>query len=496
MTVKALPLITALALFPALAVAQKGLKKELESPYLRWEREDAAYILTDEERKALHKLGTDEEREQFVEQFWRRRDPTPDTIENEYKEEHYRRLAYANERFASGIPGWKTDRGRMYIRFGPPDEIEAHPSGGTYRRPQSEGGGQTSTYPFEQWRYRHLDNVGDDIVLEFVDQSLTGEYRLAGDPCAKDALAHVPGADRFRSSGNTTCEAMINGHSAGRNEFDRLDLAAKIEKAPEVKFKDLEAMVSSRVSFNTLPFAVRVDYLRVTDFSVMANVTVQFENRDLQFALRDGFEMSAVNIFGRIYTLTRRTASTFEAPVETLATPSMMQQIASGKSMFQQSVPLAPGKYRLSMVARDLISGSLGQYDVSLEVPGFEEGQPAAGSLILADLIEPLPTRNIGGQMFAIGDTRVRPRVGSVFGANERMGVYLQFYNFKPSTVSYEIRNTETKQRVMIVSEALTDPTIRKLLPLAAFAPGTYSITVTGQDGAKTVQQSAPFSVR
>ena len=110
---------------------EEKLRKELETPYRKWLNEDVAYIITDEERSAFKRLQTDEEREQFIEQFWLRRDPTPDTFENEFREEHYRRIAYANEHYASGIPGWETDRGRIYITFGPPDEIESHPSGGT-----------------------------------------------------------------------------------------------------------------------------------------------------------------------------------------------------------------------------------------------------------------------------------------------------------------------------------------------------------------------------
>ena len=126
---------------------EEALKKELLTPYKKWMDEDVVYIISDEERKAFKQLNTDEEREQFVEQFWLRRDPTPDTEENEFKEEHYRRIAYANEHFASGIPGWRTDRGRIYIQYGPPDEIEAHSSGGSYERPMSEGGGETETFP-------------------------------------------------------------------------------------------------------------------------------------------------------------------------------------------------------------------------------------------------------------------------------------------------------------------------------------------------------------
>src|SRR5271154_5608935 len=173
---------------------EAALKKELETPWRKWMSEDVAYIITDEERKAFKQMSTDEEREQFVEQFWLRRDPTPDTVENEYKEEHYRRIAYANEHYASGIPGWKADRGRIYITFGPPDEIDSHPSGGSYERPIEEGGGSTSTYPFETWRYRYIDGIGNNVEIEFVDTTMSGEYHMTMDPSEKDALLYVPGA--------------------------------------------------------------------------------------------------------------------------------------------------------------------------------------------------------------------------------------------------------------------------------------------------------------
>src|SRR6266705_5345196 len=172
----------------------KKLQKELDTPYKKWLQEEVPYIISDEERAAFLQLQTNEEREQFIEAFWQRRDPTPDTVENEFKEEHYRRIAYANERFASGIPGWKADRGRIYITFGPPDENESHPSGGSYERPIEEGGGTTSTFPFEKWRYRYIEGIGSDVNIEFVDPTMTGEYRMTMDPSEKDALLYVPNA--------------------------------------------------------------------------------------------------------------------------------------------------------------------------------------------------------------------------------------------------------------------------------------------------------------
>ncbi|HSB13540.1 MAG TPA: GWxTD domain-containing protein, partial [Bryobacteraceae bacterium] len=263
------------------------LRKELEGPYRKWLNEDVTYIITDEERAAFKRLSTDDEREQFIEQFWLRRDPTPDSSENEYKEEHYRRIAYSNERFASGIPGWKTDRGRMYIMYGPADEVESHPSGGSYERPFEEGGGTTSTYPFEIWRYRYIDDVGTDVLIEFVDPTMTGEYRMTMDPSEKDALLYVPNAgltmmeqmglsskaDRFNRTDGTHLGTGDSPLPSRMNQFERLERFAKLQKPPSIKFKDLEAAVSSKITYNLLPMKVRADYVRVTNSSILTNVT-------------------------------------------------------------------------------------------------------------------------------------------------------------------------------------------------------------------------------
>src|SRR5690242_3851057 len=221
---------------------EEKLRKELETPYRKWLNEDVGYIITDEERAAFKRLQNDEEREQFIENVWLRRDPTPDTVENEFKEEHYRRIAYANEHFASGSPGWKADRGRIYITFGPPDERDEHPSGGTYERPPEEGGGETTTYPFEDWRYRYIEGIGNDVLVEFVDPTMTGEYHMTMDPSEKDALARVPGAglslleqmgladksQRFNNTDGTLLPAPIGGQTARMNQFDRLDQFTKL----------------------------------------------------------------------------------------------------------------------------------------------------------------------------------------------------------------------------------------------------------------------------
>ena len=296
------------------------LRKELETPFRKWLNEDVFYIITDEEKATFKRFATDDERESFIESFWLRRDPTPDTQENEYKEEHYRRIAYSNERFASGIPGWKADRGRIYITFGPPDEIEDHPSGGTYQRPIEEGGGTTSTFPFQKWRYRYIDGIGNDVMIEFVDTTMTGEFRMTMDPSEKDALLYVPNAgltmyeqmgmssknDRFSRTDGTHLGVGTQALPQRMNQFERLQQYALLQKPPPVKFKDLEASVNSKVMFNVLPILVRTDFVRLTNSTVMTYITIQMNKADLQFKNTDNISKAMVNIYARITSMTRR----------------------------------------------------------------------------------------------------------------------------------------------------------------------------------------------
>ncbi len=503
------------------------LRKELETPFRKWLTEDVAYIITDEERAAFKRLSTDDERESFIEGFWLRRDPTPDSSENEFKEEHYRRIAYANERYASGIPGWKSDRGRIYITYGPADEIESHPSGGTYERPPEEGGGTTSTYPFEKWRYRWIEGIGSDINIEFVDPTMTGEYRMTMDPSEKDALLMVPNAgltlmeqmgmsskaDRFSRTDGTRLGQAFGGTPSRMNQFERLEQFAKLQKPPVIKFKDLEAAVSSKITFNILPIKVRVDYIRVTNASVLANVTLQMENRDLQFQSKDGVKRAVVNIYGRITTMTRRVVNVFEDVVTVDSPTEMLQVVSKRTAIYQKTVPLPPGTYRLNVVAKDVVGGNMNNYELALNVPHFDDEKLAASTLILADMIEKVPTRSIGSGQFVIGSSKVRPRVNESFRRDEKMGLYLELYNFGPDEktqkpngqIDYEVVQNGTNEKVLEFSEDIaavsgasaSHVTIEKLLPLQNMRPGQYTLKlkVTDRNRNQTLTPSATFTI-
>jgi GWxTD domain-containing protein len=512
--------------------AEGKLKKELASPYDKWLTEDVAYIITAEERAAFKRLATDEEREQFIEQFWLRRDPTPDTEENEFKEEHYRRIAYANDKFASGFPGWQTDRGRIYIMYGPPDSMTSQTAGGMYVRPPEEGGGTTKTYPFEQWRYRYIEGVGSDIEIEFVDTTMTNEFHMTMDPSEKDALLYVPGAGLtesemmgltsksqarfFTRTDGTHLGAAIGGYTpANKDEFSRLTQWAKLQKPPEIKYKDLEELVTSHIRYDLLPIKVRSDFVKITDRTVVTNITMQLQTKDLQFQLKSNVQTAVVHIYGRISTLSRRIVNVFEDTV-TLQSPASQLPaflLLRQSSLYQKSIPLTPGVYRLNLAVKDVVGGNVNNYEMALTVPHYDEEKLASSSLILADALEKVSSREIGSGQFVIGSFKVRPRMDETFRYDEKMGIYFQLYNFSSNdkahrpnaTIEYVVTRNGTNETMLNFSEELGNlagasaeqVTIAKLLPLQKLEPGQYTLKVKIKDKNRNEElaQTANFRV-
>jgi GWxTD domain-containing protein len=493
------------------AKSDKDLYKELASPYKKWLDEDVSYIISGEERSLFLKLQTNEEREQFIESFWQRRNPDPDSPENAFREEHYRRIAYANERYSSGVQGWRTDRGRMYIAWGPPTSVESHTAGEQYQRPMAEGGGFTKTYAWEKWNYNFVEGLGSNVDLEFVDQSSTGEFRLTIDPSAKDAFLNTPlgltlaeedgtasKADRFMS-GLGAIAAPAPGFGPGQprylNQFERLELYAKAFTPPPVKYKDLEALVSARLVRDTLKFNYASDFLRITNDTAMVPITVMVPNREMTYQSRDGVHRATINLFARVSTLTGRVVQTFETEIRSDIPDSLLEQSMKGSSITQKSLPLKTGLYRLDIVLKDIGSGDVGVVNARLAVPPFEEELLTGSSIILADDMQPVATREIGLGQFVIGSTRVRPKLDKTFRADQGMGIYLQAYGLKvdetthknDAVVEVEIRQGEkslfqAKQTSAEMDQNGEQITLEKILPAGSLTPGKYTLQVRVTD--------------
>jgi GWxTD domain-containing protein len=516
------------------ATRRKITKDELHGSYKTWLDQDVRWIITDEEVKAFKNLANDEERDQFIEQFWLRRNPNPESPENEFRDEHYARIAYANEHFAAGKPGWMTDRGHIYISFGKPDSIDSHPSGGSYERPMEEGGGETSTFPFEVWHYRYLPSVGDNIDIEFVDTCMCGDYHATMDRSEKDALKNVPGAgeteyeqegrstkaDRFKGGG---LEQLGDGPMATSNQskqFDRLDQFAKIFAPPPVKFADLDTFLSSAKVLNGPPFLfdVRTDYVKLTNDTVMVPLTLQIRNGDITYITKDELSVGTVNILGRVSNITDHIVQTFEETVTVNTAADLLAQTKNNVSIYWKALPLPPGKYKVEIAIKDVNNPDhVGIWRRSVDVPKYEDDVLSASSLILADTMERVPSKNIGLGNFVIGNTKLTPRVPPTtttpvtFHRAQNLNFWMQVYNLgigdnkrNDATIEYQVVDLANGKEILVSQEtaAKLNPnadqlTLEKSMPLASLQPGKYKVTIKVNDGVSKQQiaSSVPFFV-
>ena len=514
--------------------AQKAVRQELKGAYKTWLNQDVLWIITDEEAKSFKNLSNDEERDAFIEQFWLRRNPNPDSPENEFREEHYRRIAYANEHFAAGKPGWKTDRGHIYISFGKPDSIDSHPSGGSYNRPMDEGGGETSTFPFETWHYRYLEGVGENIDLEFVDSCQCGDYHYTIDRSEKDALLHVPGAgqteyeqmgmakkaDRFKGGMENLGTGPMSSSQQSK-EFDRIEQAAKLFAPPPIKFTDLDNFISEHklLTGPPFPFDVRTDFIKVTDSTVLVPITVQLKNRDITFVTKDGVSKGVVNILIKVTTLTHKTVQSQEDTVSVEQPAELLEKSLNHQSVYWKALPLLPGLYRLDIAIKEVNNPDhVGLYGRSLNVPTYNDEKLATSSLILADEMNIVSSREIGAGSCVIGNTHICPRVSAnpatpvTFKRAQELNFWMQVYNLgiddatksNQATVTYQI--TQTATGAVIFEKELESKdlgahsdqlTVEKSLPMAGLEPGKYKVTIKINDtiSKQEIAQSAPFVV-
>ena len=500
----------------------RNVKPELKNVYKKWLDNDVQYIITNEEKKAFKALATDEERENFIENFWRRRDPNPDTEENEYREEYYERIAYTNEHFTSGIPGWKTDRGRVYIAHGKPDSVESHPSGGAYDRPSYEGGGSTTTYPFEVWFYRHLDGIGDGLEIEFVDPTGTGEYRLARDASEKDALKYVPGA------GLTTAESLGLGDKADRvsgignnnryqreqdSPFRKLEIQTGLMRPPSVKFGDLQTLAGgdsfSILDKDPVDFDLRVDFFRQSDDRVITAFTIQTSNKELQFEEVGGLKQASMNIFGRITAVSGKRSGIFEDSVTSTATTEELNEARDRKSVYQKAIALTPGTYKVDVVVRDVGTGNRGIRNLGFVVPKYDEKKLSTSSLIMASKLRVTNERDIG-QQFVIGNAKVIPNLTGIYKQGQEVGLYMQVYNagidqttLRPAVdVDYVLtRDGKELLRQKEDWSGLSDSgqrlTLARLLPTAGLTLGDYELKVLVKDrvGGQVIENKGKFTI-
>jgi len=478
----------------------RKVKREPDDAFKKW-LDEVGPILSAGQIKAFEKLTTNEEREKFIEIVWHSLDPDPDTDENEYREAYYERLAFVNEHFSSGIPGYKTDRGRIYLKFGKPDEVDSHPAGGAYQRDPAEGGGSTSTYPFERWFYRNLPGrAGADV--EFVDPTGTGEYRLARNPFEKDALLMVPGAAPT-TSGISQADLVAAANGVGNpfsfrdadSPFSAMDLQRILNSPPPTPKNDpfgVGSIDTPKIEDNPLNFQAAFGFFRLDDNRVVTTITVQTENTELSFHNSGGVQVASANIVGRIVNVAGRRVNFFEDVVTTTATPQELIDAKSRKSAYQKTIVLSPGVYKADLIVRDTQTGATGIRHLGFTVPKFG-GELAVSSLILCSVLE--KSDESASRQFAIGDQKVIPNISARFRRGAPVGLYLQIYNagtdqttLRPSVdVEYALlkdgqefeKQTEDWRQTKMTGERLN---LSRLIDSRALTPGAYAIEVRIKD--------------
>jgi len=360
---------------------------------------------------------------------------------------------------------------------------------------------------------------------------MCGDYHMTMDRSEKDALLNVPNAgltwyeqmgmaskaDRFNGGLERLGQGPFN-RDMNSKQFDRLELYAKLSKPPTVKFKDLEEVVSHKISVNLMPFDVRADFVKVTSETVLVPVTIQVKNKDVTFVSKDGIQRGTVNIFGRITTLTGRIAQTFEDTVQVDVPAELLPKTVENSSVYWKALPLRPGRYRVDLVLKDVNGDRVGTWSRGIMVPDFGDEKLSSSSLIIADQMERVPSKNVGAGNFVIGTTRVRPRVEASdgkpasFKRNQKVNMWMQVYNLgvdqqtnKPSaTIEYDVVNAATNKAVVHAVES-TDQlgrvgeqlTVEKSLPLTSLDPGIYRITIKVNDNIskQTISPTARFAV-
>ncbi len=250
--------------------------------------------------------------------------------------------------------------------------------------------------------------------------------------------------------------------------------------------------------------------MRITGDTILVPVTVQIQNKQMTFRNREGVNSATLNLFGRITTLTGRVVQTFEDVIQRDFPNSLLEPSLKGFSIYQKAVPLRPGLYRLDLVIKDVNSGNVGVLNSRLSVPNIPDDTLGASSLILADQMEPVSSKDVGVGQFVLGSTKVRPKLDAEFHSDQALGIYMQFYNLKTDekthknnmsidvkvsqgekTVSDEVKTGEELKQTgeQITFEELIAP---KTLP-----PGKYKLEIQATDHVtnQTVSRSADFTV-
>lgn len=504
-------------------LGKNNFVEEMDNYFQRWLKQDVVYIISQEEKEVFQVLQTYREKEEFIEEFWRRRDDDQLTVFNQFKEEHYRRLAYANEHFQSGLPGWKTDRGRIYIIYGEPAEVVKNRSRNHYRRSVQGSRNVSPGYVFEIWRYKYIEGIGPDVEVEFVDSSGSGEYHLARVPLERNSLL-LNSRDHRTVIGEAELLNLKNRSSLSpwhldqypkthrETPFHRYHEFSRKQRTLDIKSKDLQDLMGVGISRQKLPFRSRHDYFRLNKTAVMVPLTLEIDNQNITFKAKQGDMAARLSVYGIVTSLNNSVIAEFEQDLDISFSSEDLNENLQSNSQYQKVLILkSNNRYKAEVIIKDFYSGHVGFLQIPITVPTASE-ELELSSLVLTNFIAQLREIPSPEEMLVIGDLKVRPNLSNRFYSGEAFGAYLQVYNasFDMTTtapkvsVSYWIDregkqvkywSDEVGQSIYYYSQQRL--VLVKSLPLTGLPPAFYELHVEIKDqlNGKSAQTNQEFEI-
>ncbi len=512
-TVLLMAAVAAAAVFFAPLRTAAEDKEALPARFRAWLGEEAFYIITATEKDVFLKLANDREREMFIEAFWRHRDPTPGSEVNEFKEEHYRRLAYVERRFrGGGKPGWKTDRGRVYILLGEPLTVRSFD-------------GRTDYYPAEMWSYQGIEGYGlpQAFHLVFYQPGGIGDYILFnpgvegpwtlirnydGDigniaeafsyldviepDLARASLSLVPG------EGSLTVPSL-----ASAQLLQNIDAYAvkKVADKYARKFLDYKDVIEVDYSANFIDGDALVKIFR--DEEGTAWVHLALEPARLSMGEEGGQVSTLLEIHGLLADDTGRSVYQFDRRVPLRFTGEQFARMRNRPMDFLWAFPVLPGRYRFSLLLKNAVSKEFTSVEKTLTVPA-NRGELEMSELLLAFNARTSPAAERAVWPFAFAAVQLYGQPGNTFITADTLTVYFQFFNLpeafaRSGRLKFVFRRDDREHAV--VEQPLAGypsaANIRQSFALAEFPPGYYSLTVilVGPDGGEIASRHEPFVV-
>jgi GWxTD domain-containing protein len=480
---------SALAFAAILAAQGPDLSRE----HRRFLDEEAVYIITDSERRGFLALGTEAERDDFIARFWQVRDPIPETAVNELREEHFKRLHEANDRFRESRPGWMTERGRTYITLGPPRDVMSYPS-------------TTELFPLEIWYYYNLDipRFPAALQLMFFKRNGVGEYRLFSpafdgfralfaDPLKKGMVGpqgQIPFSARKALDIDiiSAAESVGTGENLLSSEQILADLATPGFVFEKTR-RNLTEQVTAAASFGgELPVDLEVLYFRGEGDFTDVHLAVEIAPENVHVNQYDRRMLGRFDLIGAVQRLENgELIEEFGDSLEIQIDESDWETAKRFPVLFQRKLSLLPGGHRLELFVRDTVGRAIGIVDRIVSVPAFAPDRMSVSSFLSAFKAD--ETSAAGPLMpHQFGSLRLYPRPNRVFGIGQRLLAFMEVYypvTALPDDPEVSVRFTLKRGEETVLDETNRfrsrrgDPgavEVLKVLPLEAMTPGEYEL--------------------